>query len=204
MKNFLYKLIINSVTDYCYENCLEYVRDHASILDVGIGNGVMMNHYHEFIKDKRLHITGIDINRNYLRHCASKIQEYHLKDYVIIHCQAVETFEPPERVLYDYIFFTMSFMLFQDQGGVLERARRWLKPEGEILFFQTLFKEKVPAIEFIKPKLKYVTTIDFGKVTYENEFLSLLNAKNLKIKKDRLIKREWFKGEYRMTVAAFS
>ncbi len=200
MKNFLYRLIINSATDYCYQNCLEHVREKACILDVGIGNGVMMNHFHELIKAKDLNITGIDINRNYLRHCECKIRQYNLENHVNIYCQAVERFEPPEGVCFDYIFFTMSFMLFRDQGLVLDRVKGWLAPDGEILFFQTLFRERVPLIEFIKPRLKYVTTIDFGVVTYEAAFLSLLRSKNFKIKKNRLIKSQWFKGEYRMTV----
>jgi hypothetical protein len=28
--------------------------------------------------------------------------------------------------------------------------------------------------EYIKPKMKYLTTIDFGKITYEDEFEKLL------------------------------
>ncbi len=204
MKNFLYKLIINSVTDYCYQSCLDYVGDKASILDVGIGNGVMMDHFHRLIKNKELHITGIDINHNYLRHCKCNIEQFNLEDHVTIHCKPVEEFQPPGKKCFDYILFTMSFMLFRDQALVLDRVQQWLRPDGEILFFQTLFREKVPLIERIKPKLKYVTTIDFGKVTYEDEFFSLLQSKRLKVTEDRLIKKEWFKGEYRMTVASFS
>jgi len=204
MKNFLYKMIINSATDYGYQNCLKYVCDKASILDVGIGNGVMMDHFHRLIKDKGLHITGIDINKNYLQHCAGNIRQFNLENHVTIHCQPVETFDPPQEARFDYIFFTMSFMLFKNQSPVLDRAPDWLKPNGEILFFQTVFTEKAPLIEFIKPKLKFVTTIDFGKVTYEDQFLGLLQSKNLSVTENRLIKREWFKGEYRMTVASFS
>jgi alpha-N-acetylglucosaminidase len=92
----------------------------------------------------------------------------------------------------------MSFMLFKDQQLVLDQAKNWLKPGGKIVFFQTMFREKSLLIDFIKPKLKYLTTIDFGKVTYENDFFALLNAKNLSISEDRMIKREWFNGEYRM------
>lgn len=91
-------------------------------------------------------------------------------------------------------------MLFNNQEFVLDRIKNWLKPDGEIVFFQTMFKEKVRLIEFIKPKLKYITTIDFGKVTYEKDFFALMNEKKLSISEDRLIKKAWFKGEYRMIV----
>jgi alpha-N-acetylglucosaminidase len=98
----------------------------------------------------------------------------------------------------------MSFMLFKNQSMVIDRVRKWLKPDGEILFFQTMFKKKNNVLEFVKPKLKYVTTVDFGKVTYEDEFLNLLKSKRLTVKEDRLIeKKKWFKGEYRMVAATF-
>lgn len=93
-------------------------------------------------------------------------------------------------------------MLLQDQGLVLDPVKKWLKPDGKILFFQTMFKEKMGLMEFIKPKLKYVTTIDFGEVIYENDFFNLLKSKELVVVEDRLIKREWFKGEYRMIITA--
>ena len=199
MKNYLYNLIINSVTDYCYQNCLEYVSENASILDVGIGNGVMMNNFHSLIKSKNLNITGIDIDRHYLNRCESIIRNYNLQDHVEIHCKPVEDYEPSKDCRFDFILFTMSFMLFKDQEMVLDRIKSWLKPGGEIVFFQTMFKEKVGILELIKPKLKYVTTVDFGRVTYEDDFFALLKSKQLSITEDRLIERKkWFKGEYRM------
>jgi hypothetical protein len=57
-------------------------------------------------------------------------------------------------------------------------------------------------MEFIKPKLKYVTTVDFGRVTYDDGFFDLLRKKKLNIDEDRLIKKEWFKGEYRLIISS--
>jgi len=91
-------------------------------------------------------------------------------------------------------------MLFDDQRLVLDRIRTWLKPNGKVVFFQTLFKEKRPIVERIKPKLNYLTTIDFGQITYEDDFFNLLSEKEVSVVEDRLIKKEWFKGEYRMIV----
>jgi len=89
-------------------------------------------------------------------------------------------------------------MLFSNQELVLDQAKDWIKPGGKIVFFQTMFKDRFRLMEFIKPKLKYVTTVDFGTVTYEKDFFSLLEGKKLSVCEDRLIKKEWFKGEYRM------
>ncbi len=196
-------MIIDDVTDHCYKNSLGYFSNNSTILDVGIGNGLMMKNYHSLIKSKRLKITGIDINKQYLNHCDHLIRTYQLENNIEIFCKPVETYEPQKKGYFDYIFFSMSFMLFNDQKLVLDRIKDWLKVGGEIIFFQTMFKERFRLMEIIKPKLKYITTIDFGNVTYEEDFFALLDEKKLSILEDRLLKREWFKGEYRMIVTSF-
>lgn len=204
MRNQLYKLIINGVTDYCYKNCLDYFSHNSTILDVGIGNGLMMEKYHPLIKSKDLKIYGIDINKNYLNHCEHLIRTYHLENHIEIYRKPVQAYEPLKKEYFDFILFSMSFMLFNDQQSVLDRIKNWLKPGGKIVFFQTMYKERSRLMEFIKPKLKYITTIDFGKVTYEKDFFALLDEKKLSISEDRLIKREWFKGEYRMVATSIN
>lgn len=204
MKNQLYKMIIDDVTDLCYKNSLDYFSNNSAILDVGIGNGLMMKNYHSLIKFKGLKITGIDINKQYLNHCDHLIRTYQLENNIEIFCKPVETYEPQKKGCFDYIFFSMSFMLFNDQKLVLDRIKDWLKVGGEIIFFQTMYEERFRLMEFIKPKLKYITTIDFGNVTYEKDFFALLHEKKLSILEDRLLKREWFKGEYRMIVTSIS
>jgi len=203
MKDQLYKLIIHDANRLCYKNCLEYFSEKAAVLDVGIGNGIMIRNFHSLIKDKALRITGIDINKSYLNSCSNLIKAYNLDAYLKIYHEPVEVFAPPRNGYFDYIFFSMSFMLLDNQPLVLARVKRWLKPEGRIVFFQTMFKESARFIDFIKPRLKYVTTIDFGRATYEKEFFDLLRDKGLRIIEDRLLKREWFGGEYRIVVASF-
>jgi len=202
MRNYLYKLIIYSVTDLCYSNCLNYFPAGSCILDVGIGNGMMLRDYHSLIRSKNLSIIGIDINKDYLRHCSRLIKDCRLENNIRIFHQGVEFYEPPQDCYFDFILFSMSFMLFPDQEMVLNRVRRWLKPGGKILFFQTMFRDRSVFMEFIKPKLKYFTTVDFGRVTYDDGFFNLLGKNRLTIEEDRLIKREWFKGEYRLIISS--
>ncbi len=202
MKNSLYKLIINGVTGLCYENCLGFFPRNSTVLDVGIGNGIMLEHYHSLIKSKELKIVGIDINKSYLNHCDHLIRNFGLDSYVEIYHESIESYEPSQRESFDCILFSMSFMLFNNQQLVLDRIKKWLKPTGKIVFFQTMFSEKSRLIEFIKPKLKYLTTIDFGRVTYEKDFFNLLNEKRMSIIEDRRLKKEWFRGEYRMIITS--
>lgn len=201
MFNYLYNLFIDDVTHLCYGSCLRYFPTHSTILDVGIGNGTMIEQYHSVIKEKKLNIIGIDINRHYLRHCRKLIHRYGLENLITVYCEAIETYNPPRKEFFDFIFFSMSFMLFPNQQLVLDRIKPWLKPDGSVIFFQTMFKNRSLLLEVIKPRLKYLTTIDFGKVTYEKDFFDLLTKTELRVKEDKILRREWFKGEYRLIVS---
>jgi SAM-dependent methyltransferase len=202
LRNHAYNLFIRSATNHCYKNCLEYLPDNSSILDVGIGNGIMLKNYHSLIKGKGLKITGIDINKIYLAHCSSLIRGYQLENHVEILHVPVESYQPPRGQYFDFILFSMSFMLLVDQHLVLDRIRDWLKPGGKIIFFQAMFGRKYWFIDFIKPKLKYMTTVDFGSAIYEEDFFAVLNEKNLSVSEYRPVKKEWHKGLYCMIVAS--
>lgn len=179
---------------------MDYFPNHSTILDIGIGNGNMLKTYHPLIKSKCLQITGIDINNVYLKNCKRLIHKYQLEDNLTIYHQPIEAFKPPNKGFFNFVLFSMSFMLFKDQSKVLKKVKNCLHSDGEIVFFQTMFKERSTLIDFVKPKLKYFTTIDFGKTTYENDFFTLLKRHELAILQDRVITREWFKGECRMIV----
>ncbi len=58
-----------------------------------------------------------------------------------------------------------------------------LSKEGKIYFLLTLYDEKSQFNRFmekVKPYLKYITTVDFGKVTYKSDFESFIDGKGLK------------------------
>jgi alpha-N-acetylglucosaminidase len=163
----------------------------------------MMRDFHGLIKSKRLNITGIDINPKYLTHCNKMIKKFHLENNFRIICLPIETFEPESGQRFDYILFSMSFMLIKDQRFVLNRLRRMIKPEGKILFFQTMFKRRSALLDFVKPRLKYLTTVDFGVVTYEEDFNKLITEQKLCVEEDRMLKKEWFGGEYHLFITHF-
>jgi ubiquinone/menaquinone biosynthesis C-methylase UbiE len=199
--SYLYSLIVADVTDGCYRTVLDYVRPGSRVLDVGIGNGAMIKRHHRAIVDRQLRIVGLDINPRYLAHCDQLVRTYGLRDRVQLHELSVEDYAPSTPSHFDYILFSMSFMLMDDQRSVLARVLPWLTPHGEILFVQTMFRQRSRWLEFIKPRLKYLTTIDFGQVTYEAHFFSLLDDMGLVVAEDRVIKKECFRGEYRMVAA---
>lgn len=198
MFNFLYKVILGDVTNLCYRNCLDYFRDGASVLDVGIGNGLMLEKNHELIRQKNLSITGLDVNEHYIEQTRGLIRRYGLQDLMEVHHCNVEDFQSPQGQEYDYILFSMSFMLLPRQEQVLDRVKHWVGPEGEIVFFQTMFRDKSRLINWIKPKLKYITSVDFGEAVYEDEFFRLLSSNGLAVSRDRILKRNWLRAQYRI------
>ena len=197
----LYSLIVSEVTDGCYGTCLPILPPSARVLDVGIGNGEMVKTYHGLIRSRRLSITGLDVNRDYLARCNQLIKDYALEKNIHTELTSVEVYAPPLPGCFDCILFSMSFMLFTDPRLVLRRIRPWLTESGEVIFVQTMFRKASRTLEFVKPRLKYLTTVDFGRVIYEQDFLLLLRSEGLQVVEDRLIARKWFGGECRMICA---
>jgi alpha-N-acetylglucosaminidase len=179
------------------------VPNGSRLLDVGIGNGLMLESFHPLIKSKRLRITGIDIDANYLKHCEELIRKHQLADYIDVCHGAAESYCPPQKGCFDGVLFCLSFMLLRDQQAVLQRARDWLKPGGQLIFAQAIFKKRSRLVDLVKPKLKYLTTIDFGRAIYEKDFFALLEETGLAIQVDRVLKGEWLNSQCRMIAASF-
>jgi len=204
VKNWLYQVLVHRTTNECYRNSLNYVPNGSRLLDVGIGNGIMLESFHPLIKFKKLKITGIDIDANYLKHCEELIRKHQLADYIDVCHGAAESYTPPQKGCFDHVLFCMSFMLLRDQRAVLQRARGWLKPGGQLIFTQAIFKKRSRLVDLVKPKLKYLTTIDFGTAIYEKDFFALLAENGLSIQADRVLRGEWFNSQCRMIAASFS
>jgi len=64
------------------------------------------------------------------------------------------------------ILFSFSFMLMPDHVKALMLAQSLLEKDGRISFLMTLNKKPFPLLEKLKPLIKKITTVDFGKVVY--------------------------------------
>lgn len=58
-------------------------------------------------------------------------------------------------------------MLMPSPEKALLKAKELLTENGRIVFLLTMHKKKNKLMEIIKPAIKYLTTIDFGRMTYE-------------------------------------
>lgn len=146
---------------------LDRVPDGASILDVGIGTGGALVANAATIRRKDLRVTGIDIDPDYIARCKRLVGEHDLEGRVEAHLESVydHTAGP-----YDAAYFSASFMLLPDPRRALDHVGSLLEEDGCLYFTQTFENQRSALMERFKPMLRTLTTIDFGKVTYEDDF----------------------------------
>ncbi len=71
---------------------------------------------------------------------------------------------------YDAVYFSASLMLLPDPVAAIAHVARLLAPGGRLFATQTFYHRRSRFMEWAKPVLRHLTTIEFGKVTYEPEF----------------------------------
>lgn len=51
----------------------------------------------------------------------------------------------------------------------IKQAQEMKKENGRIMLALTLYNKKSKIMEFLKPKIKFLTTVDFGQTLTQNE-----------------------------------
>ena len=85
-------------------------------------------------------------------------------------------------------------MLMPDRLLALKIAKERLNEGGNIYFLLTLMSKRTKFSEImgsVKPYLKYLTTVDFGQITFQNEFLDMMEDNKLKINKMEKLTHKW-------------
>lgn len=171
MRAWIYDRSIVSLTSRWYAEVLGRVPRGAAMLDVGVGTAGALVSQAKLIAERDLHIHGVDIDPDYVKQAEKRIAKARLTSRVSVEHVPLNAHSGGP---YDAIYFAASFMLFDDPIGALNDAVRLLKPDGRIFFTQTFHERKSPLMEKLKPMLVRVTSIDFGRVTYEEPFLATL------------------------------
>ncbi|SEO83040.1 Methyltransferase domain-containing protein [Aquisalimonas asiatica] len=141
--------------------------DDAALLDVGIGTAGALLANAELVRDKRLHVTGIDIDGDYIARAQRALQRSRLQDRVAVRLESVYDHVGGP---YDAVYFSASFMLLPEPERALRHCCTLLKPWGRVYFTQTIQQTPSRTMETLKPLLRRITSIDFGRVTYEDAF----------------------------------
>ncbi|WP_018864407.1 bifunctional 2-polyprenyl-6-hydroxyphenol methylase/3-demethylubiquinol 3-O-methyltransferase UbiG [Thioalkalivibrio sp. ARh3] len=167
MRSAIYNFLIPRLTSQWYAEVMRRLPDRAALLDVGIGTAGALLANAATAREKGLVITGVDIDADYIQHARQALRESSLADRAEV---CLESIYDHTGGPYDAIYFSASFMLLPDPEAALRHCRSLLKPDGKVFFTQTFQTRPSRWMERLKPLLKRITTIDFGRVTYEEAF----------------------------------
>jgi len=178
LRAWIYDKAIVSLTAGWYASVLGRLPDGAHLLDVGIGTGGALAKNADLLRTKSIRVTGVDIDADYIK-CATKaMADAGLSDRVDVHLKSIYDHRGGP---YEAVYFSASFMLMPDPAAVLRHVTTLLAPEGQIFFTQTFHVKQSRFMEKAKPLLKKVTTIDFGTVTYEQDFRETVASGDVEI-----------------------
>lgn len=168
------------------------------ILDVGIGNGSALIRNLPLITSKKLRFHGVDIDADYIKALQGTISDMSLASSLSCEHGSIYDHVAPPGKLYDGVYFSGSFMLMPDPAKCLLHVSSLMTKEeggGEraalIYFTQTFQELTVPFVDTLKPILKWLTTIDFGKSTYEGDFLQVMKEGNVEVIDMKVISRNF-------------
>jgi protein-L-isoaspartate O-methyltransferase len=171
VRGWLYDRLLSGLTAGWYRAVLIRLPDRARVLDVGIGTGGAVSRCADLVRAKDLRIVGVDIDRDYLERCVSGLSRAGLDEHVSTCLASVYDHRGGP---YDAVYCSASLMLLPDPVGALTHVATQLEPTGQMFFTQTFHHRRSRLVEKLKPMIRHVTTIHFGRVTYEDEFRAAL------------------------------
>lgn len=167
LRGWLYDRLVAGMTTDWYREVLLRIPDGARVLDVGIGTGAALAGCADLLRSKQLDVVGLDIDRDYLERCGTEMARAGLSDRVRPLLSSVYDHHGGP---YDAVYFSASLMLLPDPAAAISHVAAQLAPGGRLFCTQTFHHRRSPMLERAKPMIRHVTTIHFGRVTYEHEF----------------------------------
>ncbi|KAG7391349.1 hypothetical protein PHYBOEH_006749 [Phytophthora boehmeriae] len=174
----VYDAVIVKLTTGWYAEVLARVSSDSKLLDVGVGTGLALINNKDLLQQKDIAVDGVDYDLDYVQRCRALLQETKLTDLVKAHHASIYDFVGGP---YDAVYFSSSLMLMPDAVQALKHCVKMLKPKGKVYVTQTIQTRQSKLVELGKPLLKFLTTIDFGTVTYEEDLLLTFKKAGLKL-----------------------
>jgi SAM-dependent methyltransferase len=163
----LYDVAIVPLTARNYGAVLRQLPARTRLLDVGIGTGAALCANADLLVERDLRVHGIDTNPRYLARCAEHLGRADLLRKVTTELVSVYDHQGGP---YDAAYFSASLMVLPEPARAVRHVAGQLSRGGRVYFTQTFHDRRVPLLEWFKPRARWLTTIDFGRVTYEQEF----------------------------------
>ncbi len=163
----IYDAAIVRLTAAWYRAVLDRLPRGCRLLDVGMGTGSALLANAALLVERDLHVTGVDIDADYVTRCRGAVDRAGLQARI---APRLESIYDHHGGPYGAVYFSASFMLLPDPAAALRHVSTLLGPNGVLYFTQTFEHRRSPSMERLKPLLRTLTTIDFGRVTYEADF----------------------------------
>ena len=153
----------------------------------------------DLIESKNLKICGIDIDAAYvqnagLAHCISidKIDIYEGREKILECAKKLGATIDSEGRFVDAVYFSGSFSLLPDPVKALKLVADFVKDKdsnkkGSIYITQTYQRRTPFFLPYVKPLLKYATSIDFGNLVREEEVLETFKESGLNVVEHKVI-----------------
>lgn len=193
IRSFIYDTLILRLTSRWYAEVLRRVPAGAALLDVGIGTAGALLANADLVTRKRLRVVGIDIDADYVAHARQRLAASSLSGAAEVRLESIYDHRGGP---YDAVYFSGSFMLLPEPERALRHSRTLLNPGGRIFFTQTIQKQPARMMEILKPMLKRITSIDFGRVTYEDAFRAQIHAAGLDLEEFTALARHGSRASY--------
>ena len=178
IRSYIYDALILRLTSQWYAEVLKRLPEGAAMLDVGIGTAGALLANADLVKQKGLRVTGIDIDADYVKRARRRLQDSPLANRAEVNLECVYDHQGGP---YDAVYFSGSFMLLPEPEQALRHCSALLSEDARLYFTQTIQMRPDRWMEILKPMLKRVTSIEFGRVTYEHELRAQIDAAGLEL-----------------------
>ena len=176
-RGWLYDRLVAGMTSTWYREVLSRLAHGTRLLDVGIGTGAALVQCADLVRERELQVVGLDIDPDYLARCTRALLRSGL-DRVQARQESVYDHRGGP---YDAAYFSACLMLLPDPVAAIRHVVSLLRPGGTLFATQTFQLSRSRLAERGKPMIRHVTTIDFGRVTYEDDFRACLAAAEVEL-----------------------
>jgi len=163
----IYDAAIVRMTAAWYRAVLQRLPANCHLLDIGVGTGSALRANADLLVANGFRVTGVDVDEGYIERCRRAVAQVGLTDRIEVRHESIYDHRGGP---YGAAYFSGSFMLLPDPPAALRHVRALLVPGARLYFTQTFEHERSRMVELVKPLLRLITTIDFGRVTYEPDF----------------------------------
>ena len=170
----VYDVLIVKMSTKWYASVLKDLEKNSTLLDIGIGTATALRNNKSIVDAKDLRVAGVDYDARYVKAAERRVaQDAKLRDRVSVVCASV--YDGPVLAAlrpkggFDAAYFSGSLTLMPDPVEALQAVAAVVRPGGRVYVTQTYQKRAAPVMRVVKPLLRYVTTVDFGRLTSTEE-----------------------------------